>query len=53
MAYKVGQIVKSKRSNLERRITKVALGRVFWISKDGKKKGNCSIVSMNSWTTKQ
>jgi hypothetical protein len=47
--FKVGQIVKNKRTGLVRRITKVSKDTVFWISKDGKRKGSCGKYTLRSW----
>lgn len=49
MSYKVGQIVKNKRTRLVRRITKVQKAVVHWISKDLSNKGKCSAASLTRW----
>lgn len=53
IVYKVGQLVKNKRTRVVKRITKVAKGRVFWITKDGKRKGNCDKTKMTYWISGQ
>jgi len=49
-AYKVGQLVKNPVSKLVRKITKIAGKKVFWVSKDGKKKGSCTLETFTKWT---
>jgi len=47
--YKVGQIVRNKRSKLVRRITRVSNGRIFWTSKNGGRKGVCDKYKLTQW----
>ena len=49
VVYKVGQIIKNKRTKLVRRVAKVSKGVVSWISKDGKKKGSCESSEITRW----
>ena len=49
MTYKVGQIVKNKRTRVERRITKVSKGVINWIAKKGNKKGVCLSITLTKW----
>lgn len=49
MIFKVGQIVKNKRTKLVRRIAKVSKGMINWISKDSKRKGVCTAETMSKW----
>lgn len=49
MSYKVGQIVRNPRTKLARVVSKVVKGKVYWISKDGKKKGSCLTQTMKNF----
>ena len=49
VVFKVGQIIRNKRNGFVRRVTKVSKNDVFWVSKDGKKKGSCSKYTLASW----